>query len=1239
MPSGGRDVGYLALPIIPSFEGGVGKIDRDLDKMLGGFTKSASKALSEGIGDGVAQAEAQVKRASGNIAKIRDKEAAAADKLRVAEERINEVRTKGGSSLARAEAQRNAANRSQQQALREIERETKSLTDAQERLARAQERAAKGGGDSVGDALQSLGDSALTGGSDLGGDFVSGFTDKLKGLGGKGGPVAIAVSAAIAAGAAVALGGGALIASQIAAGMEQQQALANVQAKLGVDDVTMKRIADAAGKAYASSFGESVAGNMEIARSAIEAGLISTESTTAGTSQMIGQLDTVSKILGEEIPLVSRAAAQAIKTGLAPDATAAFDLIVKGQQAGLNTSEDLLDTLNEYGTQFRKLGLDGPQALGLISQMLKGGARDSDVAADALKEFSIRAIDGSEATGTALQALGLDFNAIPQQLASGGPAATAAFQTVVDAINQVQDPVQRAAYQVALFGTQSEDLGAALNSIDTRTAVQQLGQVDGAAKRAADTMGNTTAGSFETARRSIEVSLDQIQNAMAGAFGPQLSEAASWVGENSDKIIGSFGDIAEGALKLGGGIGQAFAGALDVVAVFQEVIGRVVGGVSDAFGGLLNGVGAFVRVFDEDMGNSIDAAGNLLHGFADLNYESASDTRKMADAVRTGSAALIDFGDTVGTTAEQAARAQRLTQALGDTVTQLPDGKTITITENTPEAREGLRLLGIDIVETPTGLTLTATTDEAQAILDAFRASQTADPITPEVKPKLNEAAVAAMRQRIDSMLGGAGQFNNAPPSTPPPPGGSALDPSFFLPPPRPRAAGGLFSAMPSDAVIQPATDGLVQWAEPSTKGEAFIPLGGGARSVDIWQETGRRLGVWKFDQGGFRNGLGDAGGLLPFTNQLRALVAQTFPMISDIGGYRSPDGYNEHSSGRALDVMIPNWESAQGMALGDQIAAWALSIPGVNRVMWQKSLINSDGSRTPVPDRGSPTKNHMDHVHIFTDDMPAGEGPVAAAMPGFGGASYGGTGFGGAMGAGTGSYTAATATQVREADQKVADADTKVRLAEQRVAELDADAKQSTKDKANADLESAKREAADARTDAAEVKRGKYKEGSGSDTAGGFGEVGDIAGSFLKETLGLGDLFPDPSQLGIVKLAQAVMGIKYTPQGDGSFAGGLLAGVANPFPQGFDGGGSASGLPFGMIPSAIDAAGMARPGMAPPGSPASGIGFGTPPGPVDNSRSVAVTVNGIDENHVADNVRRQVLNVERLNSYAPKGG
>jgi phage-related protein len=114
--------------------------------------------------------------------------------------------------------------------------------------------------------------------------------------------------------------------------------------------------------------------------------------------------------------------------------------------------------------------------------------------------------------------------------------------------------------------------------------------------------------------------------------------------------------------------------------------------------------------------------------------------------------------------------------------------------------------------------------------------------------------------------------------------------------------------------------------------------------------------------------------------------VAAAFPAIRSIGMYRSPDGYNEHSSGEAADVMIPNYAEQSGVELGNAVARYALqnaSALGVKYVLWRQRQWNPDGTSSPMEDRGSPTANHMDHVHIRTagGGFPQGGGPGAQGI------------------------------------------------------------------------------------------------------------------------------------------------------------------------------------------------------------------------------------------------------------------
>jgi phage-related minor tail protein len=653
-----EEVGYYTLPVILSFDG----VDKQVNKSLGGSLGAAGikggKAFGKGVADGVKASQSDVKAALDGYSKLYDRQADAAGKLKSELAKLQDLQTKGVSG-GRLVAQSERVEK----ARRDETRAVKDATEAYKDFEQAQKSAANAGGGDVGggflDKLKGIGSKAKSAGSEAGAGFVDGVGGPVASLGSKGGAIGLALAAA----AALGLGAGALLAKNISAGMDQLQDRANVQAKLGLDEASMKTLADAAAKSYAGNFGDSIAANMDAAGAALQSGLLDPKASQGATTEIINQLDTVSTVLGEDIPNVSRAASQAIRTGLVKDATGAFDLLTKASQNGLNVSDDLLDTVTEYGTQFRKLGLDGPTALGLVQQAVKAGARDTDVAADALKEFSIRAIDGSKTSATAYQAAGLDAQHYTEAIAAGGPAATEAFGEVLTAIRKVTDPAKQSAIAVGLFGTQSEDLGAALQSFDLSTAAQQFGNVDGAAKRASDTMGNTAVGAFESLKRTGEVALDSIQIGLANAFGPQLQEAANWVTGHVPEIIEWLGKIGSTALSVGGDVGQFVAGAIDVLAVLQEVTGRVVGVIANSLAGLFKGAGAVVGLFDDDMGKSITSAGDLLDKYGDVAFHSADTLHGFADMVRSGSTALDGFSTTVADAATQAADARRVTDA------------------------------------------------------------------------------------------------------------------------------------------------------------------------------------------------------------------------------------------------------------------------------------------------------------------------------------------------------------------------------------------------------------------------------------------------------------------------------------------------------------------------------------------------------------------------------------------------
>lgn len=98
--------------------------------------------------------------------------------------------------------------------------------------------------------------------------------------------------------------------------------------------------------------------------------------------------------------------------------------------------------------------------------------------------------------------------------------------------------------------------------------------------------------------------------------------------------------------------------------------------------------------------------------------------------------------------------------------------------------------------------------------------------------------------------------------------------------------------------------------------------------------------------------------------------VSGMFPAIMKIGGVR-PDSMRWHPNGLAIDVMIPNYRSAEGKALGDRIVAFALDNAarfGLNHVLWRQTSYGPKRAPRRMSSRGSDTANHFDHVHIATN-------------------------------------------------------------------------------------------------------------------------------------------------------------------------------------------------------------------------------------------------------------------------------
>lgn len=85
---------------------------------------------------------------------------------------------------------------------------------------------------------------------------------------------------------------------------------------------------------------------------------------------------------------------------------------------------------------------------------------------------------------------------------------------------------------------------------------------------------------------------------------------------------------------------------------------------------------------------------------------------------------------------------------------------------------------------------------------------------------------------------------------------------------------------------------------------------------------------------------------------------------IKDIGGYRAKDPFPDHPSRKALDLMVYD-DTAKGDAIAEELTR-NYKQHGIKYLIWKQRIWHPGEGWRKMEDRGSPTQNHMDHVHAL---------------------------------------------------------------------------------------------------------------------------------------------------------------------------------------------------------------------------------------------------------------------------------
>lgn len=379
-----------------------------------------------------------------------------------------------------------------------------------------------------------------------------------------------------------------LIAAGTAVGkfaIDSENSLGVLQGQIGTTAEEAERLQEIARNVYENGYGDSIddcLADLSLLRQNVKE---SADWTNEMTQSTLEQIKTITALFDTNADEITRTAQVMQSSGLTKNISESLDLITYGFQNGANYSGEMLDTLREYSPQFVKLGLDGNEAMQYLIQGAENGAFNLDKVGDALKELSIRVVDGSDTTVQGFEAMGLSADEMAQKFAAGGESAQQAFQETLNGLASIEDPVQRNIAGVNLFGTMWEDLGETV--ILSLSGVQGgLEDVEGATERAGERMNESFSTRAISLARQFMDSLLPLGETLLDIGEDILPEVQEKVEDFTEVMEGMDSETAQNIVRFAGlavAAGPVIKTISGGISVYTK-LSSVLGGASKALG-------------------------------------------------------------------------------------------------------------------------------------------------------------------------------------------------------------------------------------------------------------------------------------------------------------------------------------------------------------------------------------------------------------------------------------------------------------------------------------------------------------------------------------------------------------------------------------------------------------------------------------------------------------------------------
>ena len=436
---------------------------------------------------------------------------------------------------------------------------------------------------------------------------------------------------------------------------------------------------------------------------------------------------------------------------------------------------------------------------------------------------------------------------------------------------------------------------------------------------------------------------------------------------------------------------------------FLPMIQQMTTGVASAFNSMFSGVSSQLMT-SQTQASIQEFLGNVTSAFQQLAPAAAPLTAALADIMAVGSGVLPDLASAAADAARSFAQFISEARQSGDLQRWLEQGMAALgaikdIAWDVGRAFMALAPVGAEILPQIVGAfdtlanIMPVLTEAGGAFLEIVRLISGDMSALPDLFNRIGDWGVTAfnsVRDALDKMFdpvrAGIDLFNKIPgvadiPQIPSFAGGGMSGGGGSFGPAAPTTAGGGAAGDLGPGMYRRRDGSFGYVAPPSVRsadGGSIAPSWGSDYSAYGSPSSGGSGASAKTPEG-----------LVPNADLLKTTLERLFPGVSVNADVGRQDSFGEHASGEALDIMV-----GSNRELGDKINRFLLmnsDALGLQYNLWRRAQWDPSGQITPMEDRGSPTQNHMDHVHARVSAgqrasgniMPIGAAPYQSGIQG----------------------------------------------------------------------------------------------------------------------------------------------------------------------------------------------------------------------------------------------------------------